>query len=709
MAENSELELKITLDQSQLKSGLESVEQASKKSAKNIEGEFSSLTDGIGKNFGLLAAGLAAAFSVNKIVSFLKSSANAAMEAETANNTLASSLAQIGKFSSEAVSSFSDYAGALQATTGIGDDLIKQNAALLVSIGGLSGDGLKQGTKAALDLAQALQIDAGTAFDLVAKAATGNTAALGRYGLKLDESIPKGEKWAATLSLIENRFGGLAETKLNTLEGSLLNLNNAFGEIQESIGGIFVNSGALRGAINFVAESFFKLSESILKTSKGKDVLQGILSSLVNIGAVINSFVIAPIELLVRLFTVGLQTVKFALDTLVVGIVGFSKLLVEAVVLPIQGIVRGIGSLVEIVDKGLGQGLKNGADNFRKFFTDPLDKEFNKVNEIQAKTFDSLSENAENAFSFNATDSINTWLAGFQEAMDKASGATAGFKNSTVSNNTAIAGSFAALNEFLNAEELKRFNNQTQIQQLAVSGLTDFNSQILAADLVLKSQLEAQEVQNKINIAAVNKQFEGNDLISTQSRFAALQSLELTHESNLALIRRRGAEDKLKLQKASDAAQFNNLKSSFSTIATLQESSSKELAAVGKAAAITNATIDGYAAVQKALASAPPPFNFAIAALVGVAAAANVAKIAGIGGGGGNTPSFDSGGGISSIPSPATQVTQPDPQRQQAGTQVQLIVNGDVFDSQDTGTRLAQILNENFEKNGVIIQQGAFA
>jgi hypothetical protein len=34
--------------------------------------------------------------------------------------------------------------------------------------------------------------------------------------------------------------------------------------------------------------------------------------------------------------------------------------------------------------------------------------------------------------------------------------------------------------------------------------------------------------------------------------------------------------------------------------------------------------------VQKALASAPPPFNFALAAAAGVAAAVNVAKIAGL-------------------------------------------------------------------------------
>ena len=66
-------------------------------------------------------------------------------------------------------------------------------------------------------------------------------------------------------------------------------------------------------------------------------------------------------------------------------------------------------------------------------------------------------------------------------------------------------------------------------------------------------------------------------------------------------------------------------------MASLSQSGNKKLAAIGKAAAIIQATMDGYLAVQKALAAFPPPFNFAAAAAVGVATAANVANIAGIG------------------------------------------------------------------------------
>lgn len=68
----------------------------------------------------------------------------------------------------------------------------------------------------------------------------------------------------------------------------------------------------------------------------------------------------------------------------------------------------------------------------------------------------------------------------------------------------------------------------------------------------------------------------------------------------------------------------------FGMFASLQNSSNRKVAALGRAAAITQATIDGILAVQKTLASIPFPFNIAAAAAVGASTALNVAKIAGV-------------------------------------------------------------------------------
>jgi hypothetical protein len=104
-----------------------------------------------------------------------------------------------------------------------------------------------------------------------------------------------------------------------------------------------------------------------------------------------------------------------------------------------------------------------------------------------------------------------------------------------------------------------------------------------------------------------------------------------------------------------------NFKSTLGSISTLQKSSNKEAFAIGKAASIATATVDGVAAVQKALASAPVPFNFALAALVGTATALNISKIASS-----KPPAFQEGGFVS-------------PSLPRSGDFNQVRVNGDEF------------------------------
>lgn len=99
-----------------------------------------------------------------------------------------------------------------------------------------------------------------------------------------------------------------------------------------------------------------------------------------------------------------------------------------------------------------------------------------------------------------------------------------------------------------------------------------------------------------------------------------MRSLNLVSEETASMMRLKVAARETELRTASYSQMFGNL-------ASLATSSNRKIAAIGKAAAVTQATIDGVLAVQKALASAPYPINLAMAAAVGVSAASNVAKI----------------------------------------------------------------------------------
>lgn len=79
---------------------------------------------------------------------------------------------------------------------------------------------------------------------------------------------------------------------------------------------------------------------------------------------------------------------------------------------------------------------------------------------------------------------------------------------------------------------------------------------------------------------------------------------------------------------------LSGTRSVLGALESLQNSSNKKLAAMGKAAAIAQATIDGYLAIQKAWSSAPYPFNLPGVAATTIATAANVAAIAGMADGG---------------------------------------------------------------------------
>lgn len=618
---NDDLKLKIVLDTGEVVDGFLNLEKKGNKSAQSLSSSFGGFADGLSGKIKTLGLTLAAAFTVNKLVNFLENSSRAAAEAERATNALASSLSQIGKFSTVAVDSFSAYAANLQRTTGIEDDLIKQNAALLVSIGNLSGQGLEQATKASLDLSRALQIDVGTAFDLVAKAAAGNTGALSRYVIKIDESIPKSEKFAATLNLIQTRFGGLAETNLNTFEGALANLSNSFGEFQESIGAIITQSPALRAVINEIANLFFSLSDTVAKfQSSNGDVLAPIIQSVINFGLVVNEFFIKPLELGFNLLKIGIMSLKLVLDTVVVAVLSFSKLIVEAIVFPIRDVISALGSLASLVSGEFGSRIKEAGASFGAFFTTPLEAELAKAKGIADSSFNAVADAADNAFVSRFGSSVQGFLANLKTAAENAKGIEAEFVNNSTNTANTIKGIYEDLSRSLKTTLVGGISNAFQDVgkrlQRGEGLFDDFGNSVVGiiGDLLIQigNALIVQGFAIELFIQAINKLLPGSGLAA---------------------------------------------------------------AAAGIGLVIFGA----------ALKSA-------------------------VGKGGGSSAGASSGGGIASSPSENTQLTQQqDLDRQEASTSVSVVIQGDVLDSDESGSRIVDLINQAFDKKGVVINQGVMA
>jgi len=96
------------------------------------------------------------------------------------------------------------------------------------------------------------------------------------------------------------------------------------------------------------------------------------------------------------------------------------------------------------------------------------------------------------------------------------------------------------------------------------------------------------------------------------------------------LAQQSAAKKEIEIQKAKDEALKADRLFTLSTLTTLARSSNKELAAIGKAAAVTEIAIQTPLAVARAFGAFPPPLNFAAAGLVAAAMATQAAQVAGI-------------------------------------------------------------------------------
>jgi len=226
-------------------------------------------------------ASVAAAFSVNKIVSFLEDSVKAAAEAEEANQKLAASLQLSGRFASDAATNLDEFAKSVQNATVFEDDFIKSNIAVLVATTKLTEEGLKQATIAATNLAAGLKIDLGTAFDIVGKAANGNIATLNRNNVKVREGANAAETFSNALAGISAAFGTSAGGQLQTYAGKIAQLNNFYGDLKESIGNVIIQNAKINESLALAAASVKNLT---VQVDGNKSSLDRFITGLFNIG-----------------------------------------------------------------------------------------------------------------------------------------------------------------------------------------------------------------------------------------------------------------------------------------------------------------------------------------------------------------------------------------------------------------------------------------
>ena len=431
MAEG-QIVVELILDDGQVLKALGKVRQEADKTKDSLENDSGGgfFSKSIGSvSVGMLALGAAAVKTFDVLKDGFTAAVGAARESQKAIDDLSTALAVNGKFTDGAVASFQKFAGALSQQTGVNDDIITQNASLLVSLGNLSGEGLENATKAALDLASATGKDVGSAFQLVAKAAEGNTQALKRYGIDVDDNLPKTEKFASALSQLNEKFGGLAAARADTFEGNLNRLANSFDDLFKAFGNIIVQSPVVRSLIKLVSDVIGGFAERVSEATKGKDLFGDIIKGAIPVARAINTYLVAPLEIFGRAVVTGVSTVAtvfLGLSSIFIKVGDYFR---EYVVAPIAGFFSQVlVGLVSFVSDDMATKLQASFDAIGNYTKGLATTTGQAVGSLYETSLGATIDAANATFETSGTAAIDSLLSKAQVAADTAKATSDGLK-----------------------------------------------------------------------------------------------------------------------------------------------------------------------------------------------------------------------------------------------------------------------------------------
>jgi hypothetical protein len=134
------------------------------------------------------------------------------------------------------------YIAGMQRTTRFGDGDLAPSMAQIITLTDRVGAGF-EGSAIAADLVAAKLFNMETASHYVGMAMTGNVELLGRYipelrassGL-IKDNMSATEKWAIAKELLNRKFGGTAESDMDSFNGILTSMKNYIGDVVEKLG-----------------------------------------------------------------------------------------------------------------------------------------------------------------------------------------------------------------------------------------------------------------------------------------------------------------------------------------------------------------------------------------------------------------------------------------------------------------------------------------
>jgi phage-related protein len=252
--------------------------------------EVDKATTNAGNKFGDFAKKAAfavgGAFAVDKVIDFAKASVEAAAADAEAQDKLALTMRNVTGATDDQIAASEAFIGNLSKQAALADDDLRPAMDKLVR-------GFGNAEKAQSALALATDVSAGTGKDLstvtdaMMKAAMGNTGALKKMGVEVENADGSAKSLDQVMADMSKTFSGQAATAAQGTAGQMRNAQIQFGEFQEQVGTALLP--VLATLAGFLIDTLIPALSGIATwMADNKDVLiAGFIGLAVIVGAVV--------------------------------------------------------------------------------------------------------------------------------------------------------------------------------------------------------------------------------------------------------------------------------------------------------------------------------------------------------------------------------------------------------------------------------------
>ena len=648
---NEKIEIDIVLNDGSIAKGFAAINKEAQKTQGILSDAFS-VFGGLQLNQAVNALG-------NTLKGFFQDAIKEATEGQNAINALANSMRAAGTLTEPAIKSFQKLADTLQDTTRFSDDQIIAGGALARNFAKTNEQAEKL-VRSAVELSVVTKQDLTTSIEQLGGTLSGSAGRLGKVVPGLNQLKESALRSGEALDLVLKRFSGSAAQDVQTFEGSIILLKNQFNDFLETIGNLFIRSPALLAVFDSISKVFTGLTSSLdtLK-SENKDVLGPIIAQAIQFAIVFNQSVVKPFEILVNVVKVTYNVVKQFFDFFVSGL----------------GNIAGIaGKLISFFDKD------NSIANALLTFNESSQATYLKQVEATAAA-------GANAFNTSFSDTIDNTLAGVANSVAAASKTLTSEVKITSGKNNPLSNIVPSIDK------------QTIEYQINLA-------KIKSEAILMRDSLEAIGQQDYFGTFSSQLALLPDQLAIANAETQTAAKIQL---EQLTAIKNKIKEISGQIGSAIQNGLTNAVSSGVQTVVEALMTGKNAfkaflgtiLGVFGDLAIQIGTTLIGIGigidAIKTSLATLTG--GFAIAAGVALVAVGSLLK--GFAGGLGGKVSSPG----SSITAPGT-AAQPvsgigdNLQDRQAG--VQVVVQGNVFDSDSTGLRIANILKEVGFTNSVV-------